>query len=110
MKTKIIGLIITVTMVAFIACPLLVKAEDKPAIKQQYEYAILKYDGPDRMQIFYPNKFETYHLFQKGVTLPKDAHDEEFCVNYVVNDLAKDGWEPIQLHATRVMLRRSLAR
>jgi hypothetical protein len=77
---------------------------------QQYEYAILKWDGPDRIQICYPDRFESYRVFEKGIGLPKGAHDEEFCVNYGVNLLARDGWQAIQLHATRVMLQRPVGK
>lgn len=86
---------------------LLLRAQEKPG-RQLYEYALLKWDGPDKVQVFYPDKFDYFRVFEKGNTLPKNAHDEEYCVNLVVNNLAKDGWEPIQLHATRVMLRRQV--
>jgi hypothetical protein len=83
-------------------------AQEKPA--QRFEYALLKWDGPDRIQIFYPDRFESTRLFQQGYQLPKGARDEEYCVNIVINNMAKDGWVPIQLHATRVLFQRPLTR
>jgi hypothetical protein len=83
-------------------------AQEKPA--PRFEYALMKYDGPDRIQIFYPDRFEYTRLFQQGHKLPKDARDEEYCVAIVINNMAKDGWLPIQLHATRVLFQRPLAR
>jgi hypothetical protein len=82
-------------------------AQGKSAPK--YEYALLKYDGPDRIQIFYPGKYDKFRLGER-MPVPKDVRDEEFCVNTMINELAKDGWEPIQLHATRVLFRRGLDR
>lgn len=108
MTTKKVAL---ASVVAFLLCAgaaFMMKAQDKPVVAQRYEYTLLKWDGPDKCQLFYPNKFEYYRVFEKGIKLPKNAHDEEFCVNYVINNLAKDGWEPIQLHATRVLFRRAV--
>ena len=75
---------------------------------QRYECAIIKYDGPDRIQYITPEKSETVRLFKTGVELPKDIHDEEFCMMYAANKLAKEGWEPVTLHATRLVLRRPI--
>ena len=84
-----------------------VAAQQKPAAAK-FEYALLKWDGPDRIQIFYPDRFDYYRLFEKNPKPPKEAHDEEYCVNIVINNLAKDGWQPIQLHATRVLFQRAV--
>lgn len=73
---------------------------------QTYEYAVIKYDGPDRIQLILPDSTEFIRVFQTGAKLPKNIHDEEFCVNWAVNHLAKSGWEVVNLHATRVMLKR----
>ena len=88
---------------------MLVHAQDKPA-RQQFEYALVKWDGPDKIQIFYPDRFENFRVFEKGHVLPKNAHDEEYCVNLVINNLAKEGWQAIQLHSTRVLLQRTVSR
>jgi hypothetical protein len=76
----------------------------------RFEYVLMKYDGPDRIQLFYPDRFVARRLFQEGHKLPKDARDEEFCVAIVINELARDGWLPIQLHATRVLFQRPVSR
>lgn len=49
-------------------------------------------------------------LFKTGVELPKDIHDEEFCLAWAANKLAQDGWEPVNLNATRVLMRRQVSR
>ena len=101
MKTKLITTIIAAILLICAVVPR-VSADDKPAAKQRYEYAIIKYDGPDRIQIMYPNqKVDMYRVFDKGVKLPADAKQEEFCVTYAVNELAKDwlGSDPTARHA-----------
>ena len=72
----------------------------------QYEYAIVKWDGPDRLFYNLPNKFELVHLRNHKVTIPKDAQEEEFCLAYAANDMAKEGWEPIGLDSRRILFRR----
>ena len=105
MKNKSILPVVLIVVTLVAGRGVWVAAQDKLSA-QKYEYALLKYDGPDKIQIFYPDRFEFMRLFEKGHKLPKDAHDEEFCVATAVNTMAKDGWEPIQLHATRVLFRR----
>ncbi len=107
-KTRLVIISLAILM-ACVAGTRLLRAQEKPA-RQQYEYALLKWDGPDKIQICYPDHFESYRVFEKGFTLPKNAHDEEYCVNVAVNSLAKDGWQAIQLHATRVLLQRAVNR
>lgn len=99
------------TAVALFIClgaTFMLHAQDKTVQPARYEYTLMKWDGPDKVQLFYPNKFEYFRVFDQGNKLPKNAHDEEYCVALVINKLAKDGWEPIQLHATRVLFRRTL--
>ena len=81
------------------------KAQEKAAPK--YEYAVLKWDGPDRLFYNLPDKFEWVHLEKKGINIPSDAQNEEWCLAYGANQLAKDGWEPINLDSRRLLLRRA---
>ena len=80
-------------------------AQDKPAPK--YEYAILKWDGPDRLFYNLPDKFETVHIGKSGTKIPGDAQEEEWCLTYGVNKMAQDGWEPVNLNSRRILLRRA---
>jgi len=73
---------------------------------QKYECAIIKYDGPDRIQLILPNRFENLRLYKQGVVLPKEAQDEAFCLAYAANELAKEGWEPVGIDSTRVLMKR----
>ena len=40
---------------------------------QRYEYAVVKWDGPDRIYYNLPDRFELVYLTRTGVTIPKDA-------------------------------------
>ena len=73
----------------------------------KWEYAIVKWDGPDRLYYNLPDKFELVFLSKTGVTIPKDAQQEEWCLNYAANKLAKDGWETLTLNSRRILLRRA---
>lgn len=71
---------------------------------------MIKWDGPDKLQLITPQKSEAIRLFKTGVQLPPDIHDEEFCLTWAANKLAQEGWEPVNLNATRILLRRQVNR
>ena len=99
--------IICVALLVLVGCfalPTFSSAQDKVA---KFEYAIVKWDGPDRLYYNLPNKFEIVHLEKIGITVPKDAQNEEFCLSVAANIMAKDGWEPINLNSRRILFRRA---
>ncbi len=73
---------------------------------QAYEYAIVKWDGPDRLYYNLPNKFEMVHLEEIGTKIPKEAQNEEYCLAIAANIMAKEGWEPVNLDSRRILFRR----
>jgi hypothetical protein len=101
-KTICLALLV---LVGCFALPMFSSAEDKLA---KFEYAIVKWDGPDRLFYNLPNKFEVIHLEKTGVTIPKEANEEEYCLSIAANVMAKDGWEAVNLNSRRVLFRRSL--
>src|SRR3954464_7770999 len=78
MTTNRMALASVVALALCASAAFMLNAQDKPVVAQRYEYTLLKWDGPDKIQLFYPDKFEYYRVFEKGVKLPKNAHDEEF--------------------------------
>jgi len=107
---KKITLILIATGLLFCAgTAMLAKAQDKPAPTQAWEYGMVKWDGPDKIQIITPEKTECLRVFKTGAVLPPEIHDEEFCVVWALNRVAKDGWEPITLHATRILIKRQVS-
>jgi hypothetical protein len=72
------------------------------------EYAIVKWDGPDRIYYNLPDKFELVYLTKQGVTIPKDAQAEEFCLAHASNKMAKDGWEAVNMDSRRILFRRTV--
>src|SRR5207253_5532091 len=46
----------------------------------KYEYAVLKWDGPDRLYYNLPDRFEMVHLEKQGIKIPGDAQNEEWCL------------------------------
>ena len=100
---KIISIVL-LTVVACLALPTFSSAEDKVA---KFEYAIVKWDGPDRLYYNLPHdKFELVHLEKDGVTIPKDADNEQYCLSIAANRMAKERWEPINLDSRRILFRR----
>ena len=72
----------------------------------KYEFAIVKWDGPDRLYYNLPDKFEVVHLRTQRVNIPKEAEEEEWCLTYAANQLAREGWETVTLDSRRILLRR----
>ena len=107
MKKAVVALV-SVAVAACFGTALLLRAQDKPVAK--YEYAIVKWDGPDRLYYNLPDKFELIHLDKGGIRIAKDAQEEEFSLAYACNHLAKAGWEPVNLDSRRVLFRRAVAR
>ena len=82
-------------------------AQDKhQPVLSAYEYAIVKWDGPDRLYYNLPDKFEVVHL-RNGVSFPHEAQEEEWCLAYAANKMAKEGWETVTLDSRRIVLRRA---
>jgi hypothetical protein len=99
---KYLLLLLAATLLASVG----VRSADKPDTAK-YEYAIVKWDGPDRLYYNMPDKFELVHLRSQRVNIPRDAQEEEWCLNYAANQLAKEGWETLTLDSRRILLRRA---
>ena len=82
------------------------KAQSARAVAAGFEYATVKWDGPDRLYYNLPDKFEWVHLATLGVEIPREAQEEEWCLAWAANKMAKDGWEPINLNSRRILFRR----
>jgi hypothetical protein len=78
-----------------------------PNAATKWEYALVKWDGPDRIYYNLPDKFELVYLTKQGVTIPKEAQAEEFCLAHASNRMAKDGWEAVNLDSRRILFRRA---
>lgn len=74
---------------------------------KHYEYAIVKWDGADRLYYNLPTTFELVQLKNRKVSIPKDAQEEEFYLAYAANEMAKQGWEPVNLNSRRILFRRA---
>jgi hypothetical protein len=106
---KKIVCIALLTLLGCIAMPSYSFAQDKAANHQLYEYAIVKWDGPDRLYYNLPNdQFKLVYLTKEGVTIPKEADNEQFCLAVAANRMAKEGWEAVNLDSRRILFRRQL--
>jgi len=95
------------TLVGCVVTPSYSFAQDKTANHQIYEYAIVKWDGPDRLYYNLPNdEFKLVYLEKDGVKIPKEADNEQYCLSIAANRMAKDGWEAVNLDSRRILFRR----
>ena len=64
-----------ILVVALLSNLRLVTAQDKKEASK-YEYAIVKWDGPDRLYYNLPDKFEMVHITKGGgVRIPNEAQE-----------------------------------
>ena len=84
-------------------------AAQEKAAAQKFEYAMIKWDGPDRIQYILPDKFEFVRLGEK-FPLPKEAQPEEFYLTKASNELAKQGWEALNIDSRRILVRRPVSK
>jgi hypothetical protein len=74
----------------------------------RHEYAVIKWDGNDKVCVNLPDKSEIVRVYETSSTrTPKDMQEEEFCLAFMANKLAKDGWEVVTLDSRRLVFRRA---
>jgi hypothetical protein len=106
-KTTLLGIAITLFTV-WLGTSFLVKAQDKGPARHQ-EVAIVKWDGADKVCVNLPDKSEILHVFElASARTPKEMQDEEFCLAWTANKLAKEGWEVLTLDSRRLVFRRTV--
>lgn len=99
------SLIITALLVLTVVLGSTFGQSQERSAAQKYEVAVIKFDGPDRIAYILPNGTEQVRIFSE-IALPKGVHDEAFCLAMAANKLAKEGWEPVGINGTRVMMKR----
>ena len=108
---KITLLTIGITaLVVWLATSFLVTAQEKASAPHS-EYAMIKWDGTDKVCVNLPGKPEIWHVYDlAGARTPKDMQEEEFCLAWTANKLASTGWEVAGFDSRRILLRRSAGR
>jgi hypothetical protein len=89
--------IVIAALALIVVCSTHPGSAQNKASMAKYEYAIVKWDGPDRLFYNLPDKFDLVHLGKINVKIPSDAQGEEWCLAYACNQMATDGWEPVTL-------------
>ena len=106
-KTTLLAIGIT-ALVVWLGASLLSPAQEKGSARR-CEIAVIKWDGNDKVCVNLPSKSEVMHVFAlAGSRTPSDMQDEEFCLAWMANHLAKDGWEVVCLDSRRLVFRRAV--
>ena len=72
------------------------------------EIAIVKWDGSDKVCVNLPGKSEIWHVYELSSSrTPKEMQEEEFCLAWTANKLAKEGWEVAAFDSRRLVFRRA---
>ncbi len=109
MKPKTLFLTCLIVLLGLVAISFVTHAQPKPAA-QKVEMAIIKWDGNDRVQVMTPTKSEVIRVYQVGGQKVTDIPEEEYCVTFVANKMAQEGWEPVNLNNRRIFLQRPVGR
>ena len=110
MKTTTLLTMGMAALAVWLVATLLGTAQDKAA-SQRYECALVKWDGNDKVLVNLPDKSEILRVFELSSTrTPKEMQDEEFCLSWIANKLAKEGWDVVNLDSRRLLFRRPLGR
>ena len=106
MKRTILLVIGVTALAVWLGTGLLVTAQEKAPVSH-YEFAVIKWDGADKVCVNLPNKSEVVHVFELSNTRPpKEMQEEEFCLAWMANKLAKEGWDTVNLDSRRLVFRR----
>jgi len=93
-------------MAVWLGTSFFARGQDKGAAQRQ-EVAVIKWDGNDKVCVNLPDKAEILRVFELSNTRPpKDMQEEEFCLAWTANKLAKEGWEIVTLDSRRLVFRR----
>ena len=107
-KTTLLAIGIT-ALVVWLGASLFTTAQEKTS-PQRFEFAVIKWDGTDKVCVNLPSKSDIQHVFDlSGTRTPKDMPDEEFCLAWMANKLAKEGWEVAAFDSRRLVFRRSVS-
>lgn len=110
MKRNTLLVIGVAALAVWLGASLFVKAQDKGAA-QRSECAVIKWDGGDKVCVNLPEKSEILHVYElSGARTPKEMQEEEYCLTWTANKLAKDGWEVVNLDSRRLVFRRPVGR
>jgi hypothetical protein len=104
-KTTLAAIGIT-ALVVWLGASFFGTAQEKTS-PQRGEFAVIKWDGSDKVCVNLPGKSEILHVYElSGSRTPKEMQEEEFCLAWMANKLAKDGWEVVNLDSRRLVFRR----
>jgi len=104
-RTTLLAIGIT-ALAVWLGASLFSTAQEK-APARQHEYAIIKWDGTDKVCVNLPSKSEILHVYElSGSRTPKEMQEEEFCLAFMANKLAKEGWEVAALDSRRLVFHR----
>jgi hypothetical protein len=97
-------------LAVWLGASVLLTAQEKTSAAR-YECALIKWDGNDKVCVNLPDKSEILRVYELSNTrTPREMQEEEFCLAYMANKMAKEGWEVVTLDSRRLLFRRPAAR
>jgi hypothetical protein len=112
MKRNSLFCIISIAALIFTASALTLAAADSPApISATYEYVTIRWAGRDNTHVIRPNgEVEFVGSQLKNFKKPDRADERSFCMNIVMNGLAREGWELAGMTPDDYVMKRQIKR
>lgn len=82
-----------------------------PTVGTHYEYATLRWDGPQNTHVIYPSgKVEVLGQQFAGIRRPPRADERTFYMNLAANALGREGYELVTITPDDYLFRRTVKR
>jgi hypothetical protein len=93
-------------------CAWVVATDSPPATASpKYEYATLRWDGPQNTHVIYPSgNVEVLGRQLVGIRKPDRADERAFYMNLAANALGREGYELVAMTPDDYMFRRTVTR
>jgi len=100
-----VGIVGIAALVTFVWM-LNLRAADSPSLGH-YEYTTIRWAGRENTHVIRPNgQVEFVGSQLKNFNRPDRVDDRSFYMNIVMNGLAKDGWEMVEMTSDDIIMRR----
>lgn len=73
---------------------------------QRQEIAMLKWDGNDKVQVMTPTESKVINVWKEGGQRLPNIPEEEYCLTWVANKMAQEGWQLGNLNNRRIIMHR----
>jgi hypothetical protein len=107
MKVNLFVAVAALTLIVTVASLLSSRAADSPPAGAKYEYATIRWGGPDNTHVIRPGgEVEFVGPQLRQIKRPDRSNDRSLYMNVVMNGMAEHGWEFAGMTSDDIVMRR----